>query len=978
MGLSTGTKLGPYEVLAPLGAGGMGEVYRARDTRLDRDVAIKVLPGGVANDPRALARFESEAKAVAALSHPNILSLFDVGESGGLHYAVTELLEGETLRLLVDRGAIPFERALGIAREVAEGLATAHEKGIVHRDLKPENIFLTKDGHAKILDFGLARYEPSFRSAEDTHSPTLAALTETGAVVGTLAYMAPEQVRGQLVDHRADIFAFGCVLYEMLTGHRPFEGETAADLMSATLHQTPAPIPAGANPRLPALATIVCRCLEKRPQDRFDSAHEVTLALSAVAGSGEGMASPSAPTALRILSRPVVLVPVGVVLLLIVVFSAWLLRRRSQVAWARNEAIPEVMRLADRQEFWPAYLLARRVEAVVPDDPLLAKLWPQFATDLTLEVKPAGARVSVRGLAGGKDEWVPLGRATGKPLRVPAGCLVLKFEHEASETQILAMPLGSRSKYSREITLPSRGEVPPGMALVDIGERDVEFSFSSYDFERLKRSRVGKFLIDRFEVTNGEHKKFVDAGGYGRREYWKYEFIRKGTPISWEEGMRQFRDGTGRPGPATWELGTFPEGKADYPVTGVSWYEAAAYAEFAGKRLPTVYHWQVASGLQRSLGDQGCLIPGSNFTGKLVPVGSTRGAVGYWGLYDTAGNAREWCSNAAGDDRAIMGGACADPSYLTGLIFRSPFERNPTTGFRCMKLLTQESKTEDLEHSFRRAPAIDWNREEPFPEAVWKTWLRFLAYEKTPLEARRELVDDSQPYWRMEKVSFTAAYGGERVPVYVFVPRSASPPFQSVVFWPGSSAGDYISSEAGANLTDKTVWGYLVKDGRAVVYPILKGTYERGRDAPSNPSEILVMQVKDILRTVDYLESREDVDKERIAFLGYSWGAHRGVLCCAAEPRFKVGILRCGGVRNSDVLGWARRVTIPIQMVNGRYDEVFPLEQTQLPLFRALGTSPENKSHVVVDSGHALQGYEREVIKVNLEWLDRHLGPVRK
>jgi formylglycine-generating enzyme required for sulfatase activity/predicted esterase len=978
MTLASGTKLGPYEILSPLGAGGMGEVYRARDTRLDRDVAIKVLPGGVANDPRALTRFESEAKAVAALSHANILSLFDVGESGGVHYAVTELLEGETLRALIAREVVPHERALEIARQVADGLCAAHGKGIVHRDLKPENIFLTRDGHAKVLDFGLARYTPTLRSTEDTHSPTLAALTETGAVVGTVAYMAPEQIRGQLVDHRVDLFAFGCVLYEMLTGRRPFAGETPADLMSAILHDTPAPVAVGGHPLAPALVAIAGRCLEKRSQDRFDSAHDLVRALAAAVGSIEstGIARRASPFAGR--RRRTVLVAAGVALLLTAAGGAWLLRRRAQASWVREEAIPELIRLADQQEFWPAFLLARRVEALSPDNSLLAKLWPQFATEITLDVKPPGARVFIRGPAGGQDEWLALGSATGAPLRVPAGCRVLRFERDGSEPQVLAMPLPSRSKASRAIALPASGEVPGGMALVDAGERDVAFSFSSYAFEKLKTSRVGRFLVDRFEVTNADYKKFVDAGGYARRELWKHAFVRNGTPVSWEEGVQQLRDDTGRPGPATWELGNFPEGKAELPVTGVSWYEAAAYAEFAGKRLPTVYHWQVASGLQRDLGDQGCLIPGSNFTGKLAPVGSTRGAIGYWGLHDTAGNAREWCSNAAGDERAIMGGACDDPSYLTGFITRPAFERNPTTGFRCMKVLAPDSKTADLEHSFRRAPDIDLGREEPFTEAVWKTWLSFLAYEKKPLDARRELVDDGQPFWRMEKISFTAAYGDERVPVYVFLPKNASLPFQPVVFWPGSSAAQLISSEGGANLTDSTVWGYLVKDGRAVVYPILKGTYERGVDAPSNPNEALVMQVKDILRTVDYLASRQDMDKERIAFLGYSWGATSGVLCCAAEPRLKAGIFRCGGAKRADVVGWARHVTIPIQMVNGRYDEVFPFEQAQLPLLRALGTPPEKKSHVVVESGHALQGSEREVIKANLEFLDRNLGPVRR
>ncbi|HRY45736.1 MAG TPA: protein kinase, partial [Thermoanaerobaculia bacterium] len=195
MPLAPGTRLGRYEVIAPLGAGGMGEVFRARDSKLGRDVALKVLPDRFAGDRRMLARFESEAKAVAALSHPNILALFDVGEESGVPFAVAELLEGETLRALLMRGPVPVKRALEVAREIAEGLAAAHAKGIVHRDVKPENVFVTKDGHAKVLDFGLARHETAFRSEDESRSPTLSALTDAGAVVGTVAYMSPEQAR---------------------------------------------------------------------------------------------------------------------------------------------------------------------------------------------------------------------------------------------------------------------------------------------------------------------------------------------------------------------------------------------------------------------------------------------------------------------------------------------------------------------------------------------------------------------------------------------------------------------------------------------------------------------------------------------------------------------------------------------------------------------------------------------------------------
>ncbi|HKC23318.1 MAG TPA: serine/threonine-protein kinase, partial [Thermoanaerobaculia bacterium] len=269
MSLTPGTRLGPYEVLSPLGAGGMGEVYRARDTRLEREVAVKVLPEGLAGSPEALARFASEARAVAALSHPHILALFDVGEEGGIRYAVSELLEGETLRMAMAHGPIPPRRALDIAREVAEGLAAAHEKGIVHRDVKPENVFLTKNGHAKVLDFGLARHDVSSRDAGDTRSPTLAAITGEGVVLGTVAYMSPEQARGTAVDFRSDQFSLGTVLYEMLAGGKPFDAASVPETLTAIIRDEPEPLEKSA-PHVPApVRWLVDRLLAKEASERY-------------------------------------------------------------------------------------------------------------------------------------------------------------------------------------------------------------------------------------------------------------------------------------------------------------------------------------------------------------------------------------------------------------------------------------------------------------------------------------------------------------------------------------------------------------------------------------------------------------------------------------------------------------------------------------------------------------------------------------
>ena len=281
MPLPPGSRLGPYEIVSPLGAGGMGEVYRARDPRLGRDVAVKILPDALADDPEHLNRFEREARAVAALSHPNVLAIFDVGD-GEVPFLVTELLEGETLRPLLDRGALSARKAVDLGMQLVAGLAAAHDRGLVHRDLKPANVFVTTGGQVKILDFGLAREVGALSGpAEAITRPQ----TVRGTVLGTLGYMAPEQLRGLDADTRSDIFACGAILYEMLTGRRAFRGESPADTIGAILKDPPASLqfPPGTPP---ALASLVRRSLEKDPSLRYQSARELLSALELLSTSG--------------------------------------------------------------------------------------------------------------------------------------------------------------------------------------------------------------------------------------------------------------------------------------------------------------------------------------------------------------------------------------------------------------------------------------------------------------------------------------------------------------------------------------------------------------------------------------------------------------------------------------------------------------------------------------------------------------------
>ncbi len=288
MTLAAGTSLGPYEILSPLGAGGMGEVYRARDTRLGRDVALKIIPADLAHDPRLIKRFEREARAVAALNHPHILTVFDIGYHEGVPYVVTELLEGETLREVLFRRTPTQRQVLTFAVQTVQGLAAAHEKGIVHRDLKPENLFLTNDGRVKILDFGLAKVASS--SSVDPYATTEKDLTQPVAPMGTVAYMSPEQVKAFPVDPRSDLFSFGVVLYELLSRKHPFLRGTTPATLTAILHETP-PAPSSLDAKIPpALDRIVTRCLEKRPENRFESARELALALEAVLEAPPGTA----------------------------------------------------------------------------------------------------------------------------------------------------------------------------------------------------------------------------------------------------------------------------------------------------------------------------------------------------------------------------------------------------------------------------------------------------------------------------------------------------------------------------------------------------------------------------------------------------------------------------------------------------------------------------------------------------------------
>jgi eukaryotic-like serine/threonine-protein kinase len=691
---------------------------------------------------------------------------------------------------------------------------------------------------------------------------------------------------------------------------------------------------------------------------------------------GRGRARAARADRLRILkvAIPALLLAVAALVLI----PPWLKKEH-----ARNVLLPEIQDMAGTMFRSNRKIFDKAMEAEksLPNDPTLAKLLPSIANTASIETEPAGAEVFWKDYDTPAADWRSAGVTPFKDVKVPRDYLRMEVRKAGYQTIELALPRLSLSMRPivEHLKMDPNGSLPGNMVRIPKSKTEMLI----VGVEKYGPREVPEFLIDKFEVTNRQFKAFIDSGGYTNAAYWTVPILDGGKVIPLKAAMKRFTDRTGRTGPATWEAGSYPDGTENHPVTGVSWYEAEAYAEYVHKQLPTVFHWAAVADTTRSE----FLLPLSNFSGKSAsPVGSLAG-VSTFGVYDVAGNAREWTLNGSGDSdqHFILGGGWTDPQYAFNDAFTQPgFDRNESNGFRCIKLLAGDSTSAALGQSLAMA-FRDYSRERPVDDVAFGTFSRQFIYDKTPPGATNDNTLEGEA-WKEEVVSTDAGYNNERLVLHIFLPRRYAAPLQPVVFFPGSNGiheGKFDRALVGSRLQ------FIMKSGRALIYPIYKGTYERQDDLKSDlPDKTVhykdhvIMWVKEYSRTIDYLETRKDMQADKVAYLGISWGGFMGGIIPAVEKRIKVVVLNVGGMDMSealpevDQLNYLPRVTQPVLMLNGQYDMFFPIESSQKPMFRLLGTPASEKKMLVYPSGHLVPA--TEFIKETLAWLDTYLGPTTR
>ncbi|BDQ03385.1 bifunctional serine/threonine-protein kinase/formylglycine-generating enzyme family protein [Ignavibacterium sp.] len=998
-----------YSILEELGRGGMGIVYKAEDTKLKREVAIKFLPQSFNVSEKDKEKLKAEAQIAAGLNHPNIATVYAIEEFGDDTFIVMEYVKGKELKDLfkVPSGRkIKLSEIIDYAIQITEGINAAHKKGIIHRDIKSSNIMLSDDGRIRVMDFGLAHIhgDPN--------------ISKKGSTPGTTAYMSPEQLRGEEVDFVSDIWSLGIVLFEMLTEQTPFQGNFDQAIIYSILHEKPKSLKK-INPEIPdELEQIVLSCLEKDPKKRIQSAEELLSKLKAVKNQNVTSDSYKFSTSRLRISKAGLVVATIIAAVLIVLVAFLPLKKIFN-----DENLPEIrerlQQLVNEEKYYEASLLAEENKSVLENDSVFKQLSLIIYDTLSVSSEPQGAKVYLLRYnpekidSGNKGELI--GRTPLKDFQIVRGDYLITLEKEAEPVKNteneLTFPFGrveyvpvkrvaSSYPIMKEFPVVVRGinisveliekdKLPENMIFVPGGNHKL----MSSSVHQEKPVTLNDFFIDKYEVSNAEYKKFISAGGYLRKDFWKHKFIKQGKEITWQEAMKLFIDRTNLNGPRSWVNQNYPEGKEKYPVTDISWYEAAAYAEFLGKSLPTVYQWEKAArngvpnyhstsmpwGLIYPLDD----ISGrTNFNGNgTAPVDKYDFGISYYECYNTAGNVEEWCLNRSTDGYVYADGSYEDSNYVFGTFKSSDgFYSSPSLGFRCVKNV--EGKNSDQGGmQINLAPHIPVYH--PVDDSKFESIGKLYEYEKNPLNPKIILSEENE-YWTKQKISFDSPFG-DRISGYLFLPKNAAQPYQCIIWNPHSGVYRYGYS---ADWAAEKLYAENIKYGRALFVIIPKGTTERKWEYGDQRTDISSKLFRDrVIRWVieqrillDYLNSRSDIDASKIAYITTA-NDYDGFIVPGVDNRFKCNIIIANGIYEEDQkklpaeinpVNFLSRYKAPTYLINGKYDEAVYFSSSVLPAYNLL---PEMKKLEALNTTH-VPPLAMRVPLIN-KWLDESLGRVK-
>jgi serine/threonine protein kinase/formylglycine-generating enzyme required for sulfatase activity len=979
-----------YNIISKIGEGGMGIVYKAEDTKLKREVAIKFLPHNFSVSDKDKEKLKTEAQIAAGLNHPNIATVYAIEELGDDTFIVMEYVKGKELKDVIRNSPdrkLNFNDFLNYAIQITEGLNVAHKKGIIHRDIKTSNIMLSDDGRIRVMDFGLAHI----------HGDPL--LTKKGSTPGTTAYMSPEQLRGEEVDFRADIWSLGIVFFEMITGQPPFQGTFDQAIIYSILHEKPKSL-RKINPEIPEeLEQIILACLEKDPKKRIQSAENLLAQLKALQSqtSVSGIRKFS-PSRLKI-SRAGLVVSIFIAAVLIIL-AAFLPMKKIFNPVNVAELTQQLDEMVLARNYFGAYDLAKEYQNELKGDSLFKELSLFIYDTLSITTEPERAKIFLNRFDPSGQNPDNKGEYAGvtpiNNLMVARGDYLVTIEKDGySAIQRIA----SSFPIIKEYPVPRRGvnlsakmlktnEIDSNMVFVPGGEYTI-VSWSLFDLPTLP---LNDFHIDKYEVSNSDYKQFISAGGYLKKEFWKHPFIKDGKEISWNEAMKLFVDRSQLSGPRSWINQEFPEGKENYPVTDITWYEAAAYAEFRGKSLPTVYQWEKAA-RNGAINYQGMSLPWgvvysmdnvsgrANFNGKgTEPVDKYEFGISAFGCYNMAGNVKEWCLNNSSNGFSITGGSWEDIYYVYGDFGSVPgFFSSNSLGFRCVKnILPVENDPAALfiNKNFQ-VPA-----HKPVGESEYKRLATYYKYDKKPLNAK-VISREEKENWIEEKIEFDCPLG-DRITGFLFLPKNVQEPFQTIVWDPH---GAVYELGAPANWTAEILFSGNIKSGRGLFVIVPKGSPSRKWEYGERwPNFSTVLYRDRILHWVtehrigfDYLSTRKEIDIKKIAWIPTSQ-TDIGLIVPAVDDRINsIILIACGIYPESNTslpevnpINFVSRYNKPTYFMYGKYDEAMPYNLLVLPFYKLL---KDIKGTELVNSGH-IPPIELRVPLIN-KWLDESLGHVK-